>query len=135
VTWLDSIRRLDGSQLRRVLRELALLKADLSTSTEGGEPAQAKRPAAVATVPFGAANAAEGAEPSLLSQIGHARLADFGCPHCAGDDVCPWSKASGKTRYQCVTCRKACNPLVRSSAWIWLFSSTGFNETERRELM
>jgi len=88
------------------------LEADLPTSTEEGEPAQAKRPAAVATVPFGAANATERAEPSLLSQIGHARLADFGCLHCAGDDVRPWGKASGKPRYRCVTCRKTFNPLT-----------------------
>ena len=114
VTWFDGIRRLDASQRRRVWRELALVEADLPTGIEEGEPANPKRPVAVAVamMPFGAADAAEGAEPSLLAQIGRARLADFGCPHCAGDDVRPWGKASGKPRYRCVTCRKTFNPLT-----------------------
>ncbi len=112
-TWFEGIRRLDALQLRRVWRELALAEADISTPVQCGEAIEAKRPATVATVPPVAGPGIAGAvEQSLLAQIGQARLADFGCPHCGGDGVRPWGKASGKPRYRCAACRKTFNPLT-----------------------
>jgi transposase-like protein len=49
---------------------------------------------------------------SLLSDIGRGRIAQFGCPHCGGDDIRPWGKASGKPRYRCVGCGRTFNPLT-----------------------
>lgn len=112
-TWFEGIRRLDGFQLRRVWQELALAEADSTAPAQGGAAVEPARPAEAATIaPTARATALGAGGQSLLAQIGQARLADFGCPHCGGDAVRPWGKASGKPRYRCVACRKTFNPLT-----------------------
>jgi transposase-like protein len=48
----------------------------------------------------------------LIAQIGQARIARLGCPHCGGDDIRSRGKASGKPRYRCTSCGKSFNPLT-----------------------
>lgn len=113
-SWIVGIRRLDASQRGRAFQELALAEAnDLGASDDGatGAAAAPGEPQAVQSVaPERMSKAAPG--QTLLSQIGQGRLASFGCPHCGGDDIRPWGKASGKPRYRCVSCRKTFNPLT-----------------------
>jgi len=80
------------------------------------------RAAKIAAIPIeaaaGAASAAidKTADPApgqgLMAQIGQARIARLGCPHCGGDDIRPRGQASGKPRYRCTSCGKSFNPLT-----------------------
>jgi transposase-like protein len=113
-TWLLGVRCLDASQRGRVFQELALAGEPDPGSSHKGIAVAAMTAVEAEAVPSaaraGTVNAASG--PDLLSQIGQDRLASFGCPHCGGDDIRPWGKASGKPRYRCVRCRKTFNPLT-----------------------
>jgi transposase-like protein len=113
-TWLLGVRCLDASQRGRAFQELALAGEPDPGSSHKRIAVAAMAVVEAEAVPLvvraGTVNAASG--PDLLSQIGQDRLASFGCPHCGGDDIRPWGKASGKPRYRCVSCRKTFNPLT-----------------------
>jgi len=112
--WLLGVRCLDASQRGRAFQELALAEEHDTGSSHNGIAVAAMTAVEAEAVPLvvraGIVNAASGQD--LLSQIGQGRLASFGCPHCGGDDIRPWGKASGKPRYRCVRCRKTFNPLT-----------------------
>jgi len=113
-TWLLGVRYLDASQRGRAFQELALAEEHDTGSSHKGIAVAAMTAVEAEAVPLvvraGVVNAASGQD--LLSQIGQGRLASFGCPHCGGDDIRPWGKASGKPRYRYVRCRKTFNPLT-----------------------
>ncbi len=113
-SWLLGIRRLDASQRGRAFQELALAEEPDTTAPHGDAvitaAALVQTVAAPPAVHARAVNATNSHD--LLSQIGQQRLASFGCPHCGGDDIRSWGKASGKPRYRCVSCRKTFNPLT-----------------------
>jgi transposase-like protein len=110
-TWLVGIRRLDASQRGRAFQELALAEANHPGASHDGKTVAASTPGeTVAAVRERTVNAAP--DQDLLSRIGQGRIASFGCPHCGGDAIRPWGKASGKPRYRCVSCRKTFNPLT-----------------------
>jgi transposase-like protein len=113
-SWLVGIRRLDASQRRRVFQELALAEAGNRVPPQDGATIEAAPSVEFRSVPSVTRENTVGATPeqSLLSKIGHDRLASFGCPHCGGDDIRSWGKASGKPRYRRVNCRKTFNPLT-----------------------
>lgn len=66
----------------------------------------AARPAAPETAASEAA-----AATSVLSRIGSARIANFGCPHCGCEGARPWGRANGKPRYWCTGCHRTFNPV------------------------
>ena len=112
--WLAGIERLNAAQRGRVFQALALAEANEPNAFRDRETITPTRLCeAEAKPPAGCEKTVEVASGErLLSQIGQARLASFGCPHCDGDNVRPWGKASGKPRYRCVGCRKTFNPLT-----------------------
>ena len=112
-TWLAGIRGLDASQRARAFRELALAEATVADASSDGGPAAARRDDCEAA-PLVVAGKTIASAPGegLLSDIGRDRIAQFGCPHCGGDDIRRWGKASGKPRYRCVGCGKTFNPLT-----------------------
>jgi transposase-like protein len=112
--WLVVIRRLNASQRGRALQELALAEADLADVSAEGAPGATAASGETETAPSVAReSAAEAAsDQDLWSQIGQGRLASFGCPHCGGDDIRRWGRASAKPRYRCVSCQKTFNPLT-----------------------
>lgn len=91
--WLSSIGQLNAEQRRAALQALAEAAAPASKPALA-DPAEAS------------------VEPELLSQIGQARQALQGCPHCGGDAICRWGSANGKPRYRCAACRRTFNPLT-----------------------
>jgi len=116
-TWLLGVRCLDASQRGRAFQELVLAEEHDTGASHNGIAVAAMTVVEAEAVPSvvraGIVNAASGQD--LLSQIRQGRLASFGCPHCGGDDIRPWGKASGKPRYRCVSCRKTFNPLTSAS--------------------
>ena len=112
--WLLGVRCLDASQRGRAFQELVLAEEHDTGSSHNGIAVAAMTAVEAEAVPSAVrartVNAASGQD--LLSQIGQDRLASFGCPHCGGDDIRRWGKASGKPRYRCVRCRKTFNPLT-----------------------
>ena len=111
--WLAGIRGLDASQRARAFRELALAEATAGDASPDGGPAAARRDdCEAAPSVVGGKTIASAPGESLLFDIGCGRIAGFGCPHCGGDDIRPWGKASGKPRYRCVGCGRTFNPLT-----------------------
>jgi transposase-like protein len=111
--WRAGVGLLDRSQRSLLLEDLALAEADDPIDQPAAEiaeiPAQ-EEAAAASVVAEGTANPARGR--GLMAQIGQARIASLGCPHCGGDEIHPWGKANGKPRYRCTSCRKTFNPLT-----------------------
>ncbi|HVC62289.1 MAG TPA: hypothetical protein VND19_18240, partial [Acetobacteraceae bacterium] len=89
------------------MQDLAFAEAndpiDLPNPEAAGGPlqvaAEAAPPGAESSV-----NPAPGGD--VMAQIGRARIANFGCPHCGGDAIRRWGEANGKPRYRCTSCRK-----------------------------
>jgi transposase-like protein len=116
--WVGGIAFLNDAQRGRALMALALAEAGeevacldppLNPVASPGAvtaPPVAPRPAAPKSAASGAA-----AAPSLLSRIGSARIASFGCPHCGCEGARPWGRANGKPRYRCTGCRRTFNPV------------------------
>jgi transposase-like protein len=114
-SWLAVIRRLDASQRGRAFQELALAEANIpvAASADAATVSDATSEETDVVPSVARESTAKAAsDQDLLSQIGQVRLASFGCPHCGGDDIRPWGKASGKPRYRCVSCQKTFNPLT-----------------------
>jgi transposase-like protein len=117
-TWLAGIRGMDASQRARAFRELALAEATAADASSDEGPAAARRddcaaaPSVVSGKTIASTPGASASGAGLLSDIGRDRIAQFGCPHCGGDDIRPWGKASGKPRYRCVGCGRTFNPLT-----------------------
>jgi transposase-like protein len=51
-------------------------------------------------------------DATLLGKIGRSRIEQFGCRHCASDEVRPWGRAGCKPRFRCTACRRTFNPLT-----------------------
>ena len=101
--WLSGICRLSALQRREALH--GLRGADGTMMHEAAQTAP--------SVPPGSAPPADGAaDDDLLSQIGQARQARLGCPHCGGDAIGRWGRANGKPRYRCATCARTFNPVT-----------------------
>ena len=101
--WLTSISQL--TRLQRVEALDALAGSDHGRAL-GLSPVEA--PASAPAAKVGDA----GPGDDLLSQIGQARQASLGCPHCGSDEIGRWGRANGKPRYRCVTCARTFNPLT-----------------------
>ncbi len=88
--------------------EVACLDTPLTGAASSGAvtaPAAAPPPAP------NSAGSDNAAATSVLAQIGSARIASFGCPHCGGEGARPWGRANGKPRYRCTCCRRTFNPV------------------------
>ena len=114
--WRAGVDLLDRTQRSLLLDDLALAEAndpiDHPASEIAGIPAPVGAEAA-SVVSDKTADPAPG--QGLMAQIGQARIARLGCPHCGGDDIRPRGKASGKPRYRCTSCGKSFNPLTGTS--------------------
>ncbi len=102
---------MDHTQRGRALTALAIAEAG-ETSARLDQPLEPAFPpgtAAPAASPVAGAPAATPA--SVLSRIGSARIASFGCPHCGCEGARPWGRANGKPRYRCTGCRRTFNPV------------------------
>ena len=112
--WLNGIRGLDALQRMRAMQALALAQAgihgDIHDDVATTPPTPGASGMALSTGDEAAGEPAP--KPDLMARIGRERLASLGCPHCDGDDIRPWSRAGGKPRYRCVSCRKTFNPLT-----------------------
>lgn len=101
--WLSSIGRLTASQRIEALHILAGSDHDRAFGFVPSEPSATAVPS----------NVGDGApRDDLLSQIGQARQASTGCPHCGGDKIGRWGKSNGKPRYRCATCARTFNPVT-----------------------
>jgi transposase-like protein len=111
--WRVGVGLLDRTQRGLLLEDLALAEAnhpiDCSTSELAESTARSGTEAASEVTERTAAPVPDG---GLLAQIGQARIASFGCPHCGGDEILPWGKASGKPRYRCASCRRTFNAVT-----------------------
>ena len=111
--WRAGVGLLDRSQRSLLLKDLALAEAadpiDHPVAESAAIPTE--RPAGTASAALGKTVDPASGE-GLMAQIGQARIAQFGCPHCGGDDIRPRGKASGKPRYRCTSCGKSFNPLT-----------------------
>ena len=111
--WRIGIGALDRTQRSAVLQDLALAEADDPIDLPDPETAEGRLPVAAEAAPR---EAAISVDPSrgggLMAQIGQARIASFGCPHCGGDAIRRWGEANGKPRYRCTSCRKTFNALT-----------------------
>lgn len=111
--WRIGVGALDRSQRSAVLQDLAL--AEVNDSIDLPAPKAAERPSQVAAeaAPPVAENSVNlGPAGGLMAQIGQARVASLGCPHCGGDAIRRWGEANGKPRYRCTSCRKTFNALT-----------------------
>ena len=112
--WRVGVGLLDRTQRSVMFQDLAL--AEASDPTDHPDPEVAESPAqgmaatAASVVLEGAVSPVPG--EGLLAQIGEARIASFGCPHCGGDELRRWGKANGKPRHRCANCRKTFNGLT-----------------------
>ena len=111
--WRTGVGLLDRPQRSLLLQDLALAEAadpiDHPVAESGAIPMECV--AATASAVVGKmADSAPGQD--LMVQIGQARIARPGCPHCGGDDIRPQGHASGKPRYRCISCGKSFNPLT-----------------------
>ena len=105
--WRIEVGALDRSQRGAVLQDLAF--AEANDPIDLREPAAAERRSQVAAeavpaVGESAANLTPAGD--LMAQIGQARVASLGCPHCGSDAVRRWGEANGKPRYRCTSCGK-----------------------------
>lgn len=111
--WRAGVGLLDRTQRSLLLEDLASAEAADPIGHPVAEiftgPMEAAATVAVAAVGE-AAGPASG--QGLMAQIGQARIARFGCPHCGGDDIRRRGNASGKPRYRCTNCGKSFNPLT-----------------------
>jgi transposase-like protein len=110
--WLGGIGRLDPTQRGQVFRELALAEANDSTEDSDDATDTPVVPGDLVPAIMVAKAPGAGSDEDLLSKLGRARIASFGCPHCCGDVVHRWGKAGGKPRYRCAGCHKTFNPLT-----------------------
>ena len=111
--WRIGIGALDRTQRSAVLQDLALAEADDPIDLPDPETAEGRLPVAAEAAPREAAISVDPSRGgSLLAQIGQARIASFGCPHCGGDAIRRWGEANGKPRYRCTSCRKTFNALT-----------------------
>ena len=111
--WRIGVGALDRSQRRAVLQELAL--AEANDPIDLPAPAAAERAsqvAAEAAPPVAESSANLHPSGDLMAQIGQARVASLGCPHCGGDAIRRWGGANGKPRYRCTSCGKTFNALT-----------------------
>ena len=125
---LGAIRIITAEQRGKVLRVLALAEADEAGDGGGFEPClnyDADRPIASASVmsPFvdsdvlPAPDMATPASPSTPSSesvavMAERRVESTGCPHCRGQKLQRWGRASGLPRYRCGDCRRTFNALT-----------------------
>ena len=111
--WRTGVGLLDRPQRSLLLQELALAEAadpiDHPVAESAAIPMECVAATALAVVGK-MADSAPGQD--LMVQIGQARIARLGCPHCGGDDIRPRGQASGKPRYRCTSCGKSFNPLT-----------------------
>ena len=111
--WRGGVGLLDRTQRSLLLEDLALAGSadpiDHPVAESAAIPME--RAATAASAALGK-TVDPAADQGLMVQIGQARIARFGCPHCGGDDICPRGKASGKPRYRCTSCGKSFNPLT-----------------------
>jgi transposase-like protein len=111
--WRAGVGLLDRTQRSQLLEDLALAEA----ADPIGHPVAkivAGPMEAAATLAVAALGKTVDPAPGqgLMAQIGQARIARHGCPHCGGDDIRRRGKASGKPRYRCTNCGKSFNPLT-----------------------
>src|SRR5271165_6871843 len=111
--WRAGVGLLNRTQRSLLLEDLALAEADDPIDHPAAEIAEITPQSEVAGASVVAERRANPAQSQgLLGQIGQARIASLGCPHCGGDEIRPWGKASGKPRYRCISCCKTFNPLT-----------------------
>jgi transposase-like protein len=114
--WVGGVALLDDGQRSQALMALALAEAGevacLDTPLTGAASSGAvTAPAAAPPTAPNSAGSDNAAATSVLAQIGSARIASFGCPHCGGEGARPWGRANGKPRYRCTGCRRTFNPV------------------------
>jgi transposase-like protein len=112
--WLGGVAFLDDLQRGQALMALALAEAGEDLACRGPSLDSGASPCTVTPPPPAAPKAAAteaAAATSVLSRIGSARIASFGCPHCGYEDARPWGRANGKPRYRCTGCRRTFNPV------------------------
>ena len=111
--WRMGVGALDRSQRSAVLQDLVL--AEANDPIDLPDPAAVERPLqVVAQVVPPVAEGSVSLTPigDLMAQIGQARVASLGCPHCGGDAIRRWGEANGKPRYRCTSCGKTFNALT-----------------------
>jgi transposase-like protein len=111
--WLGGVAFLDDRQRGQALMALALAEAgeDVAGLDPSLDPGAVTAPLVAPAAAPKAAGSQDAAATSVLSRIGSARMASFGCPHCGGDGARPWGRANGKPRYRCTGCRRTFNPV------------------------
>src|SRR5271166_36153 len=111
--WRAGVGLLNRTQRSLLLEALALAEADDQIDHPAAEIAETTPQSEVAGASVVAERRANPARSQgLLGQIGRARIASLGCPHCGGDEIRPRGKANGKPRYRCISCCKTFNPLT-----------------------
>src|SRR5271167_1806475 len=115
-TWRVGNELLNSAQRSLAYQDLALAEAndvveyrdDEIDETAQEDRAEAVREGEGEATPEIVAPAAVGPSPApdLLSKVGDGRIANFGCPHCGGQEVGCWGRANGRPRYCCKECRK-----------------------------
>ena len=110
---LGGVAFLDDRQRGQALMALALAEAgeDVAGLDPSLDPGAVTAPLVAPAAAPKAAGSQDAAATSVLSRIGSARMASFGCPHCGGDGARPWGRANGKPRYRCTGCRRTFNPV------------------------
>jgi hypothetical protein len=109
---------LDGAQRGEAGGPMECSACPLSARTR---PGKAEAAGTVSTAEV--ADAAPDEDP--LSKVGRGRISSFGCSHCGGEGVHPWSKAGGMPRYRYAGCCRPFNPLIGTP-------SVGLHHRERR---
>jgi len=49
-----------------------------------------------------------------LGEVGHVKVGNRGCPHCAGRNVVSWGRSHELARYRCTDCRRTFNALTKT---------------------
>ena len=53
--------------------------------------------------------------PDALGTSGHERVANQGCPHCAGRAIVAWGRSHGLSRFRCKACGRTFNALTKTA--------------------
>ena len=104
--WFSGVRRLSAGQRREVAAALANRNGGL------GRVGETEASAAGGATEKGARR---GRRPDALGTSGHERVANQGCPHCAGRAIVAWGGSHGLSRFRCKSCGRTFNALTKTA--------------------
>ena len=101
--WLAAIPGMNAAQRREALQTLE--RSVGGEAGSGPDPATESRPGKAAK---------RTRSEDALGTSGHERVANRGCPHCAGREIVGWGRSDGLSRFRCNSCGRTFNALTKT---------------------